>query len=144
MSGTVGAATTNAEFGQGSGPIHYARLSCSGSETSLSRCGSIASTAADCSHNSDVGVRCAEIQNSGEGPIMFMEYSSIKYMWNPLMWIDTLGTKMYVIDCPLSSRMSLTYREVPFKQVPFVNLECMYQSTFPAGILLMSLYVYSV
>ena len=141
MSGTVGAATTNAEFGQGSGPIHYARLSCSGSEISLSRCGSIASTAADCSHNSDVGVRCAEIQNSGEGPIMFMEYSSIKYTWNhesiPL-------AKLYVIDCPLSSRMSLTYREVPFKQVPFVNLECMYQSTFPAGILLMSLYVYSV
>lgn len=47
----------NAVFGQGSGPILFENVSCSGSELSLSDCPS--SQTSTCVHDEDAGVSCS-------------------------------------------------------------------------------------
>ena len=50
------AALSNAFFGQGSGPVHYKNLACSGMESVLEQCNRHSSI--NCSHSQDASVRC--------------------------------------------------------------------------------------
>ena len=60
----VGASTfTGAYFGQGSGPIHYDHIVCSGMEYNLTDCETGTGTRQS-SHDEDVGVKC----NTSETP----------------------------------------------------------------------------
>ncbi len=43
-------------FGQGSGPIHFNQMGCTGNEARLAHCPS--GSTSGCSHAHDVGVRC--------------------------------------------------------------------------------------
>ena len=49
-------AYTGAHFGQGTGPIHFDDVGCSGSETLLLQCSH--SVTSNCVHSEDAGVRC--------------------------------------------------------------------------------------
>lgn len=49
-----------AHFGQGTGPIIYNDLVCTGNESDLSDCRQIALGHTDCSHSEDVGVSCSK------------------------------------------------------------------------------------
>ena len=54
-----GYAFKDAAFGQGSGPIHFEHLSCTGHEDKLSACSGYDKTSGSlCRHNEDAGVRC--------------------------------------------------------------------------------------
>ncbi|XP_050956964.1 putative DMBT1-like protein, partial [Labeo rohita] len=52
-------ATSNAHFGQGSGPISMGYVQCSGSETALKDCSSNSQYRQYCNHNEDAGVVCS-------------------------------------------------------------------------------------
>ena len=57
--GSSGTAIGLASFGQGSGQIWLDNVNCSGSESTLARCGHLGVTITrNCSHNEDAGVRC--------------------------------------------------------------------------------------
>lgn len=60
--GFDGAATAykNAEFGQGSGPIHMDDVHCKGTEKSLRNCFFNGWGDNDCGHNEDAGVECSK------------------------------------------------------------------------------------
>ena len=51
-------AETSAEFGRGSGQIHFDDIHCTGSEATLNNCPSRPIGQHDCSHYEDAGVRC--------------------------------------------------------------------------------------
>ena len=53
-------------FGRGTGAISLGYMNCVGTESSLQSC-SRASTSQYCSHDSDVGVWCDGIDDSGDG-----------------------------------------------------------------------------
>ena len=55
--------TTNARFGQGTGPIYLDNVSCSGSESRLIDCNYDPDTR-DCGHSEDAGVVCLPIRES--------------------------------------------------------------------------------
>ena len=48
----------NAYFGQGSGPIHYDNVACTGSETRLADCSHNGIGVHNCGHGKDAGVVC--------------------------------------------------------------------------------------
>ena len=56
--GGVIAARTQATFGQGSGPIYYDNVACSGSEARLIDCSSNGLGVHNCGHSEDAGVVC--------------------------------------------------------------------------------------
>uniref|UniRef100_A0A672HDA3 SRCR domain-containing protein n=1 Tax=Salarias fasciatus TaxID=181472 RepID=A0A672HDA3_SALFA len=56
--GRVLSAPTQARFGQGSGPIWYDDVTCTGSETKLSECRHQGIGSHDCGHDEDAGVVC--------------------------------------------------------------------------------------
>ena len=57
--GSSGIAIGSAHFGQGSGSIWLDSVTCSGSESTLARCGHLGiGVTRSCSHNEDAGVRC--------------------------------------------------------------------------------------
>uniref|UniRef100_A0A672HD74 SRCR domain-containing protein n=1 Tax=Salarias fasciatus TaxID=181472 RepID=A0A672HD74_SALFA len=65
--GRVLSAPTQARFGQGSGPIWYDNVMCTGNETKLSECRHQGSGSHDCGHNEDAGVVCeVRLVNSGK------------------------------------------------------------------------------
>lgn len=49
-----------AHFGQGTGPIIFDDLGCTGNETKLQNCRHAAFGHTDCSHSEDVGIRCGK------------------------------------------------------------------------------------
>ena len=51
-------ARENAAFGQGSGPIHYDDVACTGTETRLANCSHPGIGIENCGHNEDAGVVC--------------------------------------------------------------------------------------
>uniref|UniRef100_A0A672HD83 SRCR domain-containing protein n=1 Tax=Salarias fasciatus TaxID=181472 RepID=A0A672HD83_SALFA len=64
--GRVLSAPTQARFGQGSGPIWYDDVTCTGSETKLSECRHQGIGSHDCGHDEDAGVVCeGKLANSG-------------------------------------------------------------------------------
>ena len=56
--GNVGTATSNAEFGEGSGTIWLDNVSCNGSETNIENCTISQWGDHDCGHSNDAGVIC--------------------------------------------------------------------------------------
>ena len=52
-------AHSNAQFGQGTGPIHLDDVACSGQEDTLTSC-TFDSNTADCFHSEDAGVSCLD------------------------------------------------------------------------------------
>ena len=50
-------AFSNAYFGQGTGPIHFEGVGCSGLESALVQCNHL--TSHDCYHYEDAGARCS-------------------------------------------------------------------------------------
>ena len=59
-------------FTEGTGSILFAELMCDGTELALAQCSSYPS-AGYCSHSSDVGVRCDEIELSGTKILLMLE-----------------------------------------------------------------------
>lgn len=49
----------DAHFGQGSGPIWMRYMECSGSESTLKKCGSSGLSVDQCNHEEDAGVICS-------------------------------------------------------------------------------------
>ena len=63
--GSSGRAIGSAGFGQGSGSIWLDSVTCTGSESSLARCGHLGiNITRSCSHAEDAGVRCGGLQGS--------------------------------------------------------------------------------
>ena len=58
-------------FGRGTGAILFGYMSCGSSESSLQSCSRSASSR-HCSHDSDVGVWCDGIDDSGEGVTLYV------------------------------------------------------------------------
>ena len=58
--GSSGVAIGSAEFGQGSGKIWLNGVTCTGTESTLARCGHLGFGISEgCSHYKDVGIRCS-------------------------------------------------------------------------------------
>ena len=57
--GTARGALGHAAYGQGSGPVWYDEVHCSGSEATLTQCAHNGLGVHDCSHWEDAGVICA-------------------------------------------------------------------------------------
>ena len=57
--GTAVSAPRNAAFGEGTGPIWYADVNCSGHEAYLTQCGHRGLGVQNCAHSVDAGVICA-------------------------------------------------------------------------------------
>ena len=53
-------------FGQGTGPIWFDHLSCSGDESSLFSCFHIGMRSRYCDHREDAGVRCKDTEGENE------------------------------------------------------------------------------
>lgn len=53
-------AYSGAHFGQGTGPIVYDDVVCTGSEAELSNCHHRGLGFSNCGHNEDVGVKCGK------------------------------------------------------------------------------------
>ena len=68
--------TSSIGFGPGTGAISPGYMNCDGSETSLQSC-SRSSTSRYCSHDSDVGVWCDGIDNSGEGMKSYLKHYNV-------------------------------------------------------------------
>uniref|UniRef100_A0A669EHH2 SRCR domain-containing protein n=1 Tax=Oreochromis niloticus TaxID=8128 RepID=A0A669EHH2_ORENI len=64
--GTVLSAPTNAQFGQGNGPIWLDDVTCTGNESKLSECQHRGFGSHDCSHSEDAGVVCEVRLVNGE------------------------------------------------------------------------------
>ena len=58
-------------FGRGTGAIFFGYMNCGSSESSLQSC-SRSSSSRYCSHDSDVGVWCDGIADSGEGMTLYV------------------------------------------------------------------------
>uniref|UniRef100_I3KMM0 SRCR domain-containing protein n=1 Tax=Oreochromis niloticus TaxID=8128 RepID=I3KMM0_ORENI len=71
--GTVLSAPTNAQFGQGNGPIWLDDVTCTGNESKLSECQHRGFGSHDCSHSEDAGVVCEEVQ------ILLLKNVSVKF-----------------------------------------------------------------
>ena len=54
--------TANTLFGQGSGPIFFTNVHCSGSEMNLLECPRTVFVGTTCTHSRDVGLRCQRKQ----------------------------------------------------------------------------------
>ena len=62
--GSSGAAIGSAGFGQGSGPIWLDNVLCTGSESTMARCGHPGvDITGSCSHSTDAGARCSGAQS---------------------------------------------------------------------------------
>ena len=65
------AAVSNAEFGEGSGPIQLDDVNCVGNETALINCSARPIKENNCAHSEDAGVRC--------NPQTSCKYAECKY-----------------------------------------------------------------
>ncbi|XP_039477475.1 deleted in malignant brain tumors 1 protein-like isoform X1 [Oreochromis aureus] len=63
--GTALSATTDAHFGEGTGPIWLHYLVCAGTETSLRKCDHGGFRQQDCGHHEDAGVICLGVRLAG-------------------------------------------------------------------------------
>ena len=65
----TGVASTNAYFGQGTGPIWLDEVQCTGSETHLVSCSKNAIGIHNCEHHEDAGVQCISLNDAGKSDI---------------------------------------------------------------------------
>ena len=59
--------TNDGQFGPGSGPVHLSLegVACDGTESSIQQCGDSQNAPLSCDHSRDVGVRCENMDMSG-------------------------------------------------------------------------------
>ena len=74
---------SSVKFGRGTGAIFFGYMSCGSSESSLQSC-SRSSSSRYCSHDSDVGVWCDGIADSGEGVTLCICYTM---QLNSILWL---------------------------------------------------------
>ena len=93
-----------AGFGRGSGPIHLAYLTCTGTENSVLECTGGHVGAGFCDHKDDVGVRCQEGNNTivrSYVPIADQQDGISKIPRTPRSDIEVIFSNMsHVIDSP--------------------------------------------
>ena len=99
-------ALSNAAFGQGSGPIHYDDVFCTGSETRLADCSHRGIGSHNCGHREDAGVVCAT-----QGRLWLVCITCTRIMFVSLSAAEMMATNVpvssYTHTCDLGSRVGI-------------------------------------